>query len=142
MTVTGKRFRVFSNLFSNQEGASDGIYREADGKGGALRRGALYIDGAVVQKDDVLHNGESQAHTAGFADKTAIDLKKRLRQIFQVLRRNAHTCIVNHENDIPVRVAPHGNADFVTVAGELEGIGQEVDEHLFEDPLVGNDTRQ
>ncbi len=112
-------------------------------KHGALAGLALDGHGAAVEFDEALADGEAEPRAAVATGGGGVDLREFFEESVEPVGRNANAGIANAKGDlvatIEERVAGDVNGDF-TVIGELDGVGEEVDEDLPEAGDVADDS--
>jgi len=105
----------------------------------ALAGRALHVDAAVHVLDDAAGDGEPEARALGARTDVA-GLLERLEDAGDVGRRDARARVLDLEEDVALlRRAPQ---DHPPLAGELEGLAEQIEQHLHEPLLVGPDPRR
>ena len=106
-----------------------------DGEGRALAGSAFDVYLAVHLRDDALGDRHAQPRTHGLALAKAHLAAVRLEQVRKILPGHADACIGDDEA-IFAQLAGRGlhlrdgDADAVALAGELDGVGEQVVHHL------------
>ena len=122
------------------EAALDGrLRRHVEGQlepeGRALAGGALDADAAAHQLGDFSRDGQAEAGAAEFAGRRGVSLHERLKQFFDLLRREADAGVGDFKPqlDAAVRVGQRLDADDdLARLGELDAVADEVEQHLPE----------
>src|SRR5450755_2060652 len=117
------------------------IEREPHGHPRALAEAAAHVDFAAMQFHQPLDDGEPEAGAVVGAGMRSAHLEERIAEPAEVLGRNADAGVLHrHHEELAVDrgVDRHGAA----AVGELERIGDEVDQYLLHGALVGDDLRQ
>ena len=109
---------------------------DGNGKGGALALFAFYLDVAVHQFYDTLGNGKAQARTAILAGTACVFLGKGLEQLGQKVLAHADTRVLDGKPEGGFAVERgcllDAEIDAPALVGELDGVPEDVDEHLPE----------
>ena len=90
--------------------------------------------------DDLLGDGEAEAGSALGLGIGVVDLVELLEDALQLLRRYSWTRVSHGNSEVAVH-GRRGDAHFARV-GELDGVADEVEEHLGEALLVAQADRQ
>ena len=97
-------------------------------------------DATTVHLDDLLGDGEAEAGPALGLGVGVVDLVELLEDAVQLLRRYPWTRVGHGNGEVAVH-GRRGDAHFASV-GELDGVADEVEEHLGEALLVAQADRQ
>ena len=116
-----------ADTFGRQVGTAP---RQSDGKRRAPAELALDANCATVQLDQLVHECEPDPRTLLRAAARALDPMKALEQPRQLLRCDANPAVGNPQLDPGVVWAAHGDPH-APLESELEGVGEEVEHHLF-----------
>ncbi len=120
--------RPLLDLFRGQVAPAEG---QGDGEGRALAGRAPGFDVAAVEPDQLVHQSEPDAAALETAPLRAFDPVEPLEQLGQLLRRDADAGVAHlHHRRAAVGRGLHSQAD-LAVEGELEGVGDQVEEDLL-----------
>ncbi len=110
---------------------------KAHGDDGADVDVALQIQGAAVQFDEGL--GERKAETGALvlAVQIAVDLAETRERLGNVLRRDADAGIDDLEHVAAVRPTPDPERHLAAMIGELDCVGEQVDQDLLQLAFIG-----
>src|SRR5207244_930681 len=115
--------------------------REPDEERRAAALGALDPDAASVRLGDMAHDREPEPRAAPAPDARLVDLVEALEDAVDLRPRDADPVVLDRQHDrLPVAPRPHD--DGFALAGELDGVVQQVDEQLAKALLVAADRRQ
>src|SRR6185437_493020 len=115
--------------------------REREPKSGAAARDAVDADRPAHRLDEVLDDRETEARPAHVARTSAVDAVEALEQARQVARLDARAGVGDlHAQRVlhPLRAQPDARAG----AAVLDGVVEQVGEHLLEPLAVGARRRQ
>ena len=131
---------------------ADIFHRQIEREGAAVAGRAAQLDFAAEQVRKFAADGEAQAGAAVFAAGAGVGLLERLEDDLLLLQRNADAGVGHFEGDDGRRLVEHRMirapaADrgrhvqpHAAVLGELEGVRQQVLEHLLQALGVGGDA--
>src|ERR1700741_3908126 len=117
-------------------GVSSLTYRQRDGESGPLARRALKADGAAVQLDEALGERQAEPRALGLLGVVAPDLLELLEHRGLVLGCDADAGVLDRDLDAG-SVLPGRNRHAPAVGGELDRVGEQVEDDLLELALVG-----
>ena len=130
-----------------------GIFdRQIEREGAAHARRAAQLDLAAEQVRELAADGEAEAGAAVFAAGAGVGLLERLEDDLLLLRRDADAGVRDLEGDDGGRVAQHrmvgapaagrrrDREPHAALVGELEGVRQQVLQHLLQALRVGDDA--
>src|SRR6266404_6461285 len=128
-----RRARLRLGLRRDEGGRAAERQGEREGRAAADR--ALYPDAPAVERDELPGQGESEPGALDGAARGA-HLAELLEHRLVVLGRDADPGVGDRDLDrvVPER-GPH--VDAPAFRGELEGVGEQVEEHLLHLALVG-----
>ena len=98
---------------------------------------ALQVEGATVQFDQGLAQGQAEAGAFIFAIEVTVDLSELQQGLWNVAGRHTNSRIDHLKNKTAVRAAPSPESYHTTGFGELDGISEKIDEDLLQLSLVG-----
>ena len=103
--------------------------RQADGEGGARAFGAVGGDGAAVQPHQLLHQGQPDTAALVGSRSGGLDAVEPLEQPRHLRGRHPDAGVGDGDHGVGVLTCdPHGDG---AVEGELQGVGQQVEDHLL-----------
>jgi len=111
-----------------------GFQMQTDGEYGALLLMALDINAAAHGVHDALDDGKTEA-AAGGSGIGRILLCKRFKDVRQELLGNAAALILDREDAVRVFLMA-GKRHGIAFAAELDGIGQQIQEHFLQADAV------
>ena len=94
---------------------------------------------AAVQFDELPGNGQAESQPAVAARKLRIGLAERLEDEWQEVCRDALAGIDDGHLDVGIADAAYGRRHTTSRAGELDGVREEIPEHLLESRRIGAD---
>lgn len=107
----------------------------------ACTRRAFDADGAAHHRRQVLTNRQAQTRAAVAPSGAGVGLKKRLKQLLLLFRRDADAGVAHRKLDhctIPAAVTPGYVDEDITGGGELDGVADQIDEDLAQPRGVGD----
>jgi len=116
--------------------------RQADGEDRPLPgAGARRLDRAAVQLDQMADDGEAEAEATVLPARRGVGLAEALEDVGEELRLDPHPGV--GDDDLDVRVDPRDeHLDLPPLGGELDGVGEQVPDHLLEAVGVASDRPQ
>ena len=98
---------------------------------------ALQVEGAAVQFDQGTAQRQAEAGAFIFSIEVAVDLAELRQGLGNVAGRNTHSRIDHLKYEAAVRAAPSPERYDTTGFGELDSIGEKIDEDLPQLSLIG-----
>ena len=119
--------------------------RHTDDELGALALLCLHLDGAAHHIHDVFGDGHAKAGALDLADRGGALPLKGFKDLLGKLRAHADAVVLDAELILPeavhrTRKLPHPHRDHAARRGELDGVGQQVQQHLVQPGLVAVDV--
>ena len=115
--------------------------RQTHGDARALAEAAADVDLAAVQADEALDDRQAETRPVLAAVIRCIGLEEGLAQARQVGLADADAVILDGDREIrPIAQRADGNG--AATLGELDGVGNEVDQDLVEGAAVGRNVGQ
>ena len=102
---------------------------QAHGKLRALPGRALHADAPLHQLHELARNGRTQARAAEAARGRGVGLGEGVEDALQLLRIHADAGVLHVQVQL-ARAVAHAQQDLATL-GELDGVAQQVDQHLL-----------
>ena len=123
-------------------GAAGGFERDRDGKGGAEALLAFHGDIAVHHFHQILGDGHAEAGAAVTVGRAGVLLGKGLKDLRNVFLAHTDAGVLDDKAHHAVVVKPGGlfdrQGDAAALGGELDGIAENVDQHLLELHIVAD----
>ena len=110
---------------------------DAERRSGVLA-GARGVHGAAVHLDQVADDRQAQPEAAGLPRRAGVGLPEALEHVGQEVGRDADAGVADRHLDVRVD-ALQPDLDTAAAAGELDGVGQQVPQHLLQPIGVARD---